>query len=162
MRVLDVGCGSGQSSFLAAGIVGTSGWVTGFEAEHGAVREARARADRESLPNLEFVESEFALLGSAPFEMIMGRCYLVTMAEPAVEIRRLARLVTARGIIAFLEPELDFGVGVSRELCWESWHRNAATGMSRAFLEAGLGWPNVRAYQTPGGVPLVGAWARVA
>ena len=44
MRVLDVGCGSGDVTFLAADLVGLSGEVVGVDRERTAVDWANARA----------------------------------------------------------------------------------------------------------------------
>ena len=44
MRVLDVGCGSGDVAFLAADLVGLSGEVVGVDRERTAVDWANARA----------------------------------------------------------------------------------------------------------------------
>ena len=42
MRVLDVGCGSGDVSFLAANLVGPNGRVVGVDVARAAVVRARA------------------------------------------------------------------------------------------------------------------------
>ena len=44
MRVIDVGCGAGDVSFLAAEFVGSQGFVVGVERDKQAVKTARSRA----------------------------------------------------------------------------------------------------------------------
>ena len=44
MQVLDVGCGIGDVSLVAAGIVGDSGQVTALDIDQQALEVARARA----------------------------------------------------------------------------------------------------------------------
>src|SRR5262250_2784972 len=44
MRVLDVGCGSGDVAFLAADLVGSEGSVVGVDRARAAIRRASARA----------------------------------------------------------------------------------------------------------------------
>ena len=46
MRVLDVGCGLGDVSFVAARLVGPTGTVLGVDASSDVVEFARARAAR--------------------------------------------------------------------------------------------------------------------
>jgi ribosomal protein L11 methylase PrmA len=65
MRVLDVGCGSGDVSFLAGELVGPQGSVVGVERDEGAVSSARGRA-REGVPKTSCSSREtFARLAPA-------------------------------------------------------------------------------------------------
>lgn len=171
MRVLDVGCGAGDSTFLAARLVGKTGWAVGIDRDHQAVRRARQRADEMSIENVEFHEGDCGdegLLGAAPFDAVLGRLYLVQSAEPAVELRRLARLVRPGGLMAFVEAEFDYecrteaaGATVPQTEQALAWlqaacremgvQMNAVTTLPRVFLEAGLGWPQMRSYQAVAG-----------
>ena len=54
MRVLDVGCGAGDVSFLVAGIVGSSGSVVGCDRSDDAIRAATARAKQAGMHNVTF------------------------------------------------------------------------------------------------------------
>ena len=49
MRVLDVGCGAGDVSFLAASLVGPDGFVFGVDKSPEAVAMARERAQQSRL-----------------------------------------------------------------------------------------------------------------
>jgi predicted RNA methylase len=53
MRVLDVGCGPGDVSFLAASLVGPDGEVVGVDQSPAAIDVARGRA--AGVPNVRFV-----------------------------------------------------------------------------------------------------------
>src|SRR5690349_20969577 len=55
MRVLDIGCGVGEVSIIAARLAGRSGRVTGIDIDEGALAMAAARAKEERLPPIEFV-----------------------------------------------------------------------------------------------------------
>ena len=58
MRVLDVGCGSGDVAFLAADLVGLSGEVVGVDRERTAVDWANARAYLRGTRNVNFIEGD--------------------------------------------------------------------------------------------------------
>ena len=96
---------------------------------------------------------------------MVGRDFLVFQGEPAVTVRKLARLVRPGGIIAFLEQELAYGqhcelkgAALRTAVDWlQKADRDAGkqlhvvSGFPRIFLEAGLGWPEVWAYQSAWG-----------
>jgi ubiquinone/menaquinone biosynthesis C-methylase UbiE len=54
MRILDLGCGPGDVSFLAAEMVGPSGWVLGIDQAPEAVALARDRARDKGVRNVDF------------------------------------------------------------------------------------------------------------
>src|SRR5580693_7061984 len=56
MRVLDIGCGMGDVSMLAAQIVGPSGRVVGVDRDSGALSKARTRADSAGFENITFLQ----------------------------------------------------------------------------------------------------------
>ena len=58
MRVLDVGCDSGDVAFLAADRVGPSGEVIGVDRAAAAVQRATARAQSRGLGNMKFLEGD--------------------------------------------------------------------------------------------------------
>src|SRR5262245_19083343 len=55
MRVLDVGCGAGDVSFLAARLVGPGGTVIGIDRAADAIARARERSSVAGLSNVEFL-----------------------------------------------------------------------------------------------------------
>jgi len=57
-RVLDLGCGAGTDSLVAAQMVGERGRVTGVDMTPQMLAKARAAAGEMSASNVEFVESE--------------------------------------------------------------------------------------------------------
>ena len=58
MRVLDVGCGSGDVAFLAAQLVGPTGSVIGVDRTPAAISRARTRAESKRISNVQFVEGD--------------------------------------------------------------------------------------------------------
>ena len=90
MRVLDVGSGAGDVSFLAAELVGDDGSVTGVDRSAEAVATARAAAVARALTDVSFVLSDLdALTVAQPFDAIIGRYVLEWLPHPA---RRLSGL----------------------------------------------------------------------
>lgn len=55
-NIVDVGCGTGLDSFIAADIVGPSGQVIGVDMTPAMLEEARQGADELGLDNIEFRE----------------------------------------------------------------------------------------------------------
>ncbi|MCB1602273.1 MAG: class I SAM-dependent methyltransferase [Xanthomonadales bacterium] len=167
MRVLDVGCGVGDTSFLAADMVGVDGMVVGQDRSPEALATARQRAAELGLDHVEFVEGE---LGSWPgsderFDAIVGRYVLIhqpDIEEALLKLRPMLR--PDGGIIAFHELELEARTmsDPASELVLQvrGWLRQAfkfggmqahgVMDLSRCFFEAGFGWPQVELY------PLVG------
>ena len=107
MRVLDVGCGAGDVSLLAAALVGDSGSILGVDRSPDAVAAAMARASAVDATRLQFRVAELdALESDAPFDAVVGRFVLLYLPDPAATLRRLAGMLRPGGIVAFLELDL--------------------------------------------------------
>jgi cyclopropane fatty-acyl-phospholipid synthase-like methyltransferase len=61
MRVLDVGCGSGDVTFLVSDLVGPEGEVIGADRSARAVEWASARARSRRVSNVSFLEAGCAM-----------------------------------------------------------------------------------------------------
>lgn len=134
-RVLDIGCGVGDLSLLAAEMVGPSGWVLGVDRAAGPIRAARARASRLGLRHVEFRRSEIEALRIKHVDALVGRFVLMHQAQPARTLRAAAGHVRPRGIVAVLESHMSASVaGV------HSWPHSPTyarmTGWIRKTLEA--------------------------
>src|SRR5512138_970953 len=78
MRVLDVGCGAGDVSFLAAQFVGPKGQVIGVDKSSEAIAFASRRAASARLTNMQFVASDLLELQLAePVDALIGRLVLM-------------------------------------------------------------------------------------
>jgi SAM-dependent methyltransferase len=109
MRVLDVGSGAGDVSFLAAGIVGASGSVVGYDRSPDAVKAATARARKLGFPNVSFRKSDLdELTIDEPFDAVVGRYVLPFQRDPAATLRRIAGQLPSRCRVAFHEPDWAF------------------------------------------------------
>src|SRR5580704_11055967 len=78
MRVLDLGCGVGDVSLLAARIVGRSGRTTSLDIDGRALETLRQRADTATLTNIECVEGNVHEWEAAQkFDAVIGRHILI-------------------------------------------------------------------------------------
>jgi len=157
MRVLDVGCGAGDTSRLFAEMVGETGSVVGVDRAAAAIAAARARA--EGLANLSFLEGDPSEMRfDRQFDAVVGRYVLMFQRDPAAMLRALASHVRPGGLIAFHELTYE-GVSSSPPLAIfdQVWRWNAETTrlygaktnmgdrLYAAFVTAGLPAPTLRA-----------------
>lgn len=145
MRVLDVGCGSGDVSRLAAELVGPGGSVLGVDLDPDTVRAAAARCAELGIDNVDFETAEAgALAGRRGFDALVGRFFLMHQSSPEKTLAAAARAVRPGGIVAMLESHMAglLGGGHSRPGCalydevvrWKC----RVVGGAGADLEAGL------------------------
>src|SRR6187455_456307 len=62
MKVLDVGCGAGDVTLLAASIVGPAGSITGVDMNADSVNLARSRVEAAKIPNVTFEAGDITKL----------------------------------------------------------------------------------------------------
>jgi ubiquinone/menaquinone biosynthesis C-methylase UbiE len=78
MRVLDVGCGAGDLSFLAARVVGPAGHVTSLDRSPESIALAAERALRAGMSNVRFVAAEaWQFEADATLDAVIGRLVLM-------------------------------------------------------------------------------------
>jgi 2-polyprenyl-3-methyl-5-hydroxy-6-metoxy-1,4-benzoquinol methylase len=105
MRVLDVGCGAGDTSVLVAGMVGESGEVVGVDRAPAAIAAAKAKG--EGRRNLRFIEGDPAgMTFERPFDAVVGRYVLMFQEDPAAMLRRLTAHLRPGGLLVL--HELDY------------------------------------------------------
>jgi 2-polyprenyl-3-methyl-5-hydroxy-6-metoxy-1,4-benzoquinol methylase len=176
MRVLDVGCGSGDVAFLAADLVGPGGKVVGVDRERRAVDWANARATSQGITNVNFVEGDPTEMEfDQKFDAIVGRLVLMYYSDPVGAIRKLTRHVRPEGLIAFQEMDLANARSLpvapvfQRSVTWIKQTLNATGARTQlglelypVFLAAGLPGPSMRIDALIGGGPKSPAYEIVA
>jgi ubiquinone/menaquinone biosynthesis C-methylase UbiE len=104
MRVLDVGCGSGDVAFLAARLVEPTGCVIGVDRTAAAIARARSRAESKRISNVHFVEGDPTQMKfGEDFDALVGRLILMYYPDPVEALRRLLPHLRPGGIVVFQE-----------------------------------------------------------
>ena len=103
--VLDIGCGTGATTFAVAGVLGRQGHCTGIDIFEPMIAAARARAEREERP-VSFICADAQICPFAPasFDMIISRLGVMFFADPVqafANLRRAARPGAALRFIAW-------------------------------------------------------------
>lgn len=107
MRVLDLGCGVGDVSQIAAALVGPGGSVLGIDISDAALAIARTRATGAAQNNLEFrIGAIDDFSGFDDFDAIVGRFILIHLPDAAATISRIARQARPGTPLAFAELDL--------------------------------------------------------
>jgi ubiquinone/menaquinone biosynthesis C-methylase UbiE len=112
MRVLDLGCGVGDVSMLAARIVGEKGSVLGVDRSASSLEIARGRARRRTefgeRANISFVEADLTTFEpDGTFDAIIGRFVLHYVPDRASMLRRLSQSLRPGGVMAMQEYDLS-------------------------------------------------------
>jgi ubiquinone/menaquinone biosynthesis C-methylase UbiE len=98
--VLDVGCGTGVVTRLAAQAIGANGRVTGIDLSEGMLRKARALADAERIgPRVELVrgDAELLPLPTAKFDAVLSLYALRHFPDPARATAEMLRVCKPGG-----------------------------------------------------------------
>ena len=100
-RVLDVGCGSGSTSFAFARAVGSSGHVTGVDIS--APMLSRAREVTPPGAPVEFILADATIHSFAPdsFDLLASRFGVMFFADPALSFANMRRAMRRSGRLAF-------------------------------------------------------------
>jgi len=107
-RVLDIGCGAGDLSRLAAELVGADGSIVGVDRATEAIAAAKARRARGRAASVEFrLGSIDDVADGRQFDALIGRFVLMHQADPAGTLRRAARHVRPGGLVVMLESAMS-------------------------------------------------------
>jgi SAM-dependent methyltransferase len=97
MRVLDVGCGSGDATLKMAALVGAEGEVVGIDRDQAILRLARRQAEHLSLPvNFRYLNAE-ELAEEAVYDLVYARYLLSHLRHPGQVVGVMARALRPGG-----------------------------------------------------------------
>jgi SAM-dependent methyltransferase len=165
MRVLDVGCGLGDVSMLAAQIVGRRGEVVAIDRDPTMLSTAEERAERAGF-RVRFVQADVTDLdlGELRFDAAVGRLILMHVPDPIRVVQAAAAHVRPGGIVAFQEfttaatrvhpplPKTQAALDrITETFELVGADSQAGDNLRPTFLAAGLPEPELRAESLIGG-----------
>jgi SAM-dependent methyltransferase len=111
-RVLDVGCGGGNTSIAAAAIVGADGVVVGADISTQLTALATQRAAKAGAANVTFnaVDMQVDTVAGGPFDVALSQFGVMFFDEPQPAFANIRAHLRAGGRLAFA--------------CWQSMDRN--------------------------------------
>jgi ubiquinone/menaquinone biosynthesis C-methylase UbiE len=113
LRVVEIGCGSGNITRRLARAVGPTGEVVGIDASASQIEQAERLVRASGLSNVSFRVADAASPNLPPgsFDLAYCRLVLMHMVDPAAAIRSMRNLVRPGGSVVCEEMDL------SRWLC---------------------------------------------
>jgi SAM-dependent methyltransferase len=120
-RILDIGCGCGQTTIELAARVGVSGAVVGVDISEPMLEIARARAiaPAAATPKFRQVDAQTEDLGLGGFDAVFSRFGVMFFADPTAAFVNIRRSLKPGGRISFV--------------CWRPFQENL---WMRAPMEA--------------------------
>jgi SAM-dependent methyltransferase len=157
MRVLDIGCGSGAVSLLAAELTGPRGHVVAIDQSEIAIEAAADNARSQDVSNIDFrVGALDSFSDTEGFDLVVGRYVLIHQPDAVTFLRKATQFARPGGHVAFHEVDLTYAIPSSPTI--ELWDALANEMFARykacpeaaivrnmvpTFFSAGLGVPDM-------------------
>jgi len=112
MAVLDVGCGTGISSFVAARYVGSRGQVIGIDISKRMVEVAREKASAACRPNVQFIvrPAEKNRLADDLFDAVICNFSLHLFDDERAALKEMIRVTRPGGKVGWTVPASDHAI----------------------------------------------------
>lgn len=159
MHVLELGCGVGEVTLIAARLIGPHGTLTSLDVDPTAIEIAQARIHSAGHRNVHFeVVNVTDFKPARPYDAVIGRHILIHTPNAPEILKAAVSLVRSGGVIAFQQfdfhtvprgyPEMPL-YSFAMDLICEFFRRalpRPNMGIQLPFLmqEAGLNPPEVR------------------
>jgi SAM-dependent methyltransferase len=136
-RILDVGCGCGLTTRVAARAA-AGGDATGIDLSAAMLDRARAVAREDGLTNVSFVQGDAQVhtFRDGEFDLAISRFGVMFFADPTAAFANLARATRAQGRLVFL--------------CWQELQQNDWILVPTAAALAHVPQPDLGAPDDPG------------
>ncbi|SDR60678.1 Ubiquinone/menaquinone biosynthesis C-methylase UbiE [Rhizobiales bacterium GAS113] len=117
-HILDIGCGTGQTSLELAERAGTEGRVLGVDISRPMLELARQRARADGVANASFAEGDAQRqdFGRGAFDLVFSRFGVMFFADPVAAFANLRSALRQGGRLAFVtwrQPRDNEWVAVS-------------------------------------------------
>ncbi|HVQ58870.1 MAG TPA: class I SAM-dependent methyltransferase [Solirubrobacterales bacterium] len=97
-RVLDLGCGFGETTVQLANLVGAEGSALGVDVSEPFIATARAEAEADGVANAEFMTADVQTLAlPREFDYAFSRMGLMFFANPVAALRNVAAALVPGG-----------------------------------------------------------------
>ena len=110
MKVADIGCGTGQVSFLISRRVGPRGRVTGIDSNTTAVEFCRKTASSEKVKNVSFIVDNACDLSrdllDNSVDISYSRFLLTHLEHPMAALKEMIRITAQEGVIMIEDSDL--------------------------------------------------------
>ena len=169
MRVIEIGCGSGEVTQILAELVGPTGTVLALDRNEGALALAQEQLRAQGIEHVQFmvvdVTSDSPHQHPFPeesFDVLAGRRVLMYLQDPATVVRRFAKCLRSGGTVVFEEADSTMTPGrlspmtaydkmvgwLNRMLVAEGANPSMGFHLPATLARAGLVFERVRAEAT--------------
>jgi len=138
-RVLDIGCGWGDTSFEMARSVGLNGYVQGNDISGLILKKARRRIGIEQHTNINFecADAESHHFNSKVFDVVYSRFGVMFFKDPVAAFKNIRKVLMPDGRMIFI--------------CWQSIKSNQWVSLPLEITEKYVYVPQPDDPEAPGG-----------
>ena len=111
MKILDLGCGNGDVTFLLSSFIGAEGLVVGLDSNEHAIENAKKKANELGLSNLHFLVADITRnfeINYTNFDAIIVRRVLMYLPNVKQTVLTAIRYLKPKGL--FLAQENDLAL----------------------------------------------------